>query len=130
MHELSLCQSIQGIVDRARDGRPVATVHLRVGRLRQVVPETLSYCWGLVTEAGPLAGSVLDVDHVPVVLDCRDCGERTTVADALLLTCGACGSGAIRVASGEELLVTSIDLAPRGPTAPATTPTTHTAEED
>lgn len=110
MHELSLCQSIHGIVDRAREGRPVEVVHLQVGRLRQVVPETLAYCWTLVTDGGPLAGSRLDIDHVPVVLDCGDCGRRTTVADALLLTCGSCGSGAIGVVSGEELLVTSIDL--------------------
>ena len=111
MHELSLCQSIHRIVDRAREGRPVEVVNLRVGRLRQVVPETLAYCWTLVIDGGPLAGSRLEVDQVPVVLDCADCGRRTTLADALLLTCGCCGSGSISVVSGEELLVTSIDLA-------------------
>ena len=55
MHELSLCQSIYGITDRAREGRPVVTVRLRVGALRQVVPETLKYCWGVVTDTTPLA---------------------------------------------------------------------------
>jgi hydrogenase nickel incorporation protein HypA/HybF len=125
VHELSLCQSIHGIVDRAREGRPVEVVHLQVGQLRQVVPETLAYCWTLVTDGGPLAGSRLDVDHVPVVLDCGDCGRRTTVADALLLSCGSCGSGTIAVVSGEELLVTSIDLAEppdRDPADPTPTP--------
>ncbi len=117
MHELSLCQSIHGIVDRAREGRPVEIVHLQVGQLRQVVPETLAYCWTLVTDASPLAGSRLEIDHVPVVLDCGDCGRRTTVADALLLSCGSCGSGTISLVSGEELLVTSIDLADPTPVA-------------
>lgn len=111
MHELSLCQSILAIADRAREGRPVSVVHLQVGRFRQVVPETLVYCWSLVTEDTGLAGSRLEVDHVPLVLDCADCGRRTTIADALLLTCGSCGSGAITVVTGEELLVTSLDLA-------------------
>jgi hydrogenase nickel incorporation protein HypA/HybF len=115
MHELSLCQSIHGIVDRAREGRPVETVNLQVGRLRQVVPETLAYCWTLVADGTGLAGSRLEIDHVPVVLDCADCGGRTTVADALLLTCGSCGSGSISVVTGDELLVTSIDLAGRDP---------------
>ena len=110
MHELSLCRSIHDIVDRAREGRTVSAVNLQVGQLRQVVPDTLTYCWDLVCAGGPLAGSTLVVDHVPVVLDCRDCGERTTAVHALVLTCGSCGSGAVDLSSGEELLVTSLDL--------------------
>jgi hydrogenase nickel incorporation protein HypA/HybF len=110
MHELSLCRSIHGIVDRARGERRVRTVHLQVGRLRQVVPETLVHCWGLVTEDGPLDGSTLEVDHVPVVLHCEDCATDTTVENVLLLTCGACGSGRVRPVTGEEFLVTSLDL--------------------
>ncbi|MCL8025396.1 hydrogenase maturation nickel metallochaperone HypA [Nocardioides bruguierae] len=126
MHELSLCRSIAGIVENARGGRAVATVHLRVGQLRQVVPETLVYCWGLVSDGGPLAGSRLEVESVPVVLDCRACGETTTVAHVLVLTCAACGSGDIVVRTGEELLVTSLDLAPPTPD-PDPTPTEQEA---
>jgi len=110
VHELSLCRSIYGIVDRGREQREVQVVHLQVGQLRQVVPETLEYCWGLVTDATPLAGSRLDIDHVPVVLDCRACSARTTVAHTLVLTCGKCGSGDIALHSGEEFMVTSVDL--------------------
>lgn len=117
MHELSLCRGIYGIVDRARDGRSVTAVHLQVGQLRQVVPETLVYCWGLITESTPLAGADLDIDHVPVVLDCTACGGRTTVAHALVLTCSACSSGDITLHTGEEMLVTSIDLLPLVSTA-------------
>lgn len=125
MHELSLCQSMVGIVERARDGRPVRTVRVRIGELRQVVPETLEYCWGIVTDGSTLAGSVLEVERVPVVLDCRACGARTTVAHALVLTCAECGSGDIRLLSGEEFLLTSIDLETESESAPdlATTPT-------
>ena len=57
MHELSLCQSILGIVDRARAGRTVEAVELKIGQMRQVVPETLVFCWGLVTESTGLDGS-------------------------------------------------------------------------
>ena len=111
MHELSLCRSIYAIADRARSGRPVEVVHLQVGQLRQVVPATLEYCWDLVTEQTPLAGSRLGIDHVPIRLGCRDCGGETEVAERLVLTCGHCGSGAIRVQTGEEFLLTSLDLA-------------------
>ena len=110
MHELSLSQSIGQIVRKHAAGRTVQVVHLQVGQLRQVVPETLVYCWTLVTDATPLAGSRLDIDHVPVVLDCRACAARTSVAHTLVLTCAECGSGDIALHSGEEFMVTSMDL--------------------
>ncbi len=112
MHELSLCRSIYGIVDNARGARSVTAVHLQVGQLRQVVPDTLTYCWSMITETTPLAGSILDIDHVPVRLDCAACGERTTVEHVLVLTCGSCASGDITLHTGEEFMVTSIDLSP------------------
>jgi hydrogenase nickel incorporation protein HypA/HybF len=104
-----LCRSIYGIVDRARADREVQVVHLQVGQLRQVVPATLEYCWGIITDETPLAGSRLDIDHVPVVLDCS-CGARTTVEHALVLTCAACSGGDITLHTGEEFMVTSMDL--------------------
>lgn len=54
MHELSLCQSMVGIVERARDGRPVRMGPGADQELRQVVPETLEYCWGIVTRDSAL----------------------------------------------------------------------------
>lgn len=123
MHELSLCHSIYQVVDRARAGREVRTVYLQVGQLRQVVPETLAYCWGLVTADGPLAGAELAIDHVPVVVRCASCGEETPVEHALVLVCGGCGSGDTKPVRGEEFMVTSLDLAASPVTSrPVTSP--------
>ena len=48
-------------------------MHLRVGELRQVVPEALEYAWTFVVRSTPLDGSTLRLDHVPAVLTCDDC---------------------------------------------------------
>lgn len=110
MHELSLCGAIYEIADRAAAGRQVSVIHLQVGRLRQVVPDTLTYCWTVVCDQTPLAGSRLDVDYRPVTLRCRGCAHDTTVSKDLLLLCRACGSSDVSVTGGEELLVTSLEL--------------------
>lgn len=110
MHELSLCRSIHQVVEKAAGDRRVAVVHLKVGRLRQVVPGTLTYCWGLVSADGPLAGSELAIESVPVVGHCRSCGRDTEVAQVLLLVCEHCGAGPLDLVSGEEFLITTIDL--------------------
>jgi hydrogenase nickel incorporation protein HypA/HybF len=122
VHELSLCCSIYDIVGKAlasRPGHSVEAVNLQVGQLRQVVPESLEFCWGMVTQDSPLAGSMLVIDQVPVVLDCLSCGESTTAADVFMLTCGSCGGGTITVRTGEEFMVTSLDVVADDVVAPS-----------
>jgi len=111
MHELSMCQSIYEIVDRTAAGRPVSLIHLQVGQLRQVVPDTLTYCWTIVSDQTTLAGSQLVVHTVPVTLRCRDCSSTTTLADELLLLCTQCDGADVSVTTGEELMLTSLELA-------------------
>jgi hydrogenase nickel incorporation protein HypA/HybF len=109
VHELSLCKAISGIVERHADGRRVSTVHLDVGALRQVVPDSLVFCWGLANAGTPWETSELDVRLVPARLTCLDCGASTELTEPFLV-CGTCESRAVTIASGDELLVTSIDL--------------------
>ncbi len=110
MHELSLCNSIVSIVDRAAGGRTVDTVHLQVGQFRQVVPDTLVYCWALVTETSRLAGSYLAVESIAITLECGACGAESRPDRGLNLVCGSCGSGNVSMLTGEEFMITSLDL--------------------
>lgn len=110
MHELSICQSIVDAVERHAAGRPVRAVHLTVGALRQVVPDTLAFCWELVNEGTPLAGSELVVEHVPAAVRCLPC-HRTQTLTELLLVCDVCGGSDLTVVAGEEFLITTLELA-------------------
>jgi len=110
MHELSLCRSIESIVLRAAGGRAVSVVEVDCGNLRQVVPSTLEYCWGIVVADTALAGSRLAVNHIPAVLECDDCGHKTTLDDLPIMKCESCGGQNVRVVSGEEFMVAAIQL--------------------
>lgn len=109
MHELSICRSIAKIAQQYADGRPVRTVHIQVGHLRQVVPDTLTYCWGLVVEDTALDGTTLEIEHIPAELSCRACGQVTTIRHPVL-RCEICQSTDTNLDKGEELFVTSLDL--------------------
>jgi hydrogenase nickel incorporation protein HypA/HybF len=111
VHELSLCGAIADIVSRRAGGRHVAAVHLRVGTLRQVVPDTLTFCWTMVTEGTDLEGAELDLERVDALLHCRDCGGTLPMGAAISLACAGCGSFAVDVVAGEEFDVTALDLA-------------------
>jgi hydrogenase nickel incorporation protein HypA/HybF len=110
MHELSLCRSIVDIVNRHADGRDVRAVHLRVGQLRQIVPDTLVFCWGLMNENTPLAGSALEVESVAAEIRCRTCSTTTTISQPILV-CSSCTGTDVEIVAGEEFLITTLDLA-------------------
>jgi hydrogenase nickel incorporation protein HypA/HybF len=109
MHELSLCAAIAGLVrDHAAD-RGVTQVVVEIGHLRQVVPDSLELCWAMVTQDSDLEGARLVIDHVPAVVGCAACSTHSSI-DSPVLVCGSCGSHDVKLLSGEEFLVVSIDV--------------------
>jgi hydrogenase nickel incorporation protein HypA/HybF len=109
VHELSICEAIATAAVGHAAGRPVLSVSLRVGALRQVVPETLSFCWPLAATHPLLADSRLEIEAVPAAVECRECGTRTEL-DRFAISCPAC-EGPVDVVSGEELFLVSLEVA-------------------
>jgi hydrogenase nickel incorporation protein HypA/HybF len=112
MHELALCGAIAEIARRRAGERHVEVIHLRIGELRQVVPDTLQFCWTMVTEDTSLAGCTLNVERIAVELECRSCGQICGMGEQIVLVCDACGALDVAVVAGEEFLVTALDLVP------------------
>jgi hydrogenase nickel incorporation protein HypA/HybF len=109
MHELSIAQAVVAICEQHAAGRRVERVELKVGALRQVVPDALAFSFGLVAEGTVVEGAELAIEEVPVLLACRDCADETEV-DGFPLVCGSCGSAHVDVAGGEELHVESLEV--------------------
>jgi hydrogenase nickel incorporation protein HypA/HybF len=109
MHELAITQSIVDVVsERVGDSR-VSTVHLKVGQLSGVVPRAVQFCFELVTDGTPLQGAELLIEELPGVGYCHDCAMDISLPDLILLC--PCGSANVRVVSGRELTVESIEVA-------------------
>ena len=110
MHELSMCEAIaRTVVDRAAGGR-VLTVRVRIGHLRQVVPDTMTFCWEMLTASTELEGAALQIEHVPATVECEAC-SATTELDAPVLICASCGSRVVTLRSGDELILDSLETA-------------------
>lgn len=109
MHELSICSAIASTAEKHAEGRPVSQVKVRIGHLRQVVPDALQFGWEVVSSTTQLKDAELVIEQVPAIVECLECGTRTTL-DLPILACGACEGFDVKLLSGEELLVVSIDL--------------------
>jgi hydrogenase nickel incorporation protein HypA/HybF len=110
MHELSLCGAVADIVARRAGDRQVRAVQLRIGTLRQVVPETLTFCWSMITAETELDGSHLDIERVPAVLRCNACSAEHEMGAVAAFSCRSCGGFDVSVLAGDEFLVTSLEL--------------------
>jgi hydrogenase nickel incorporation protein HypA/HybF len=109
MHELAIAESVVAIAERHATGRRVASVELKVGHLRQVVPSALTFAFDLLVEETALEGAELRIEEVPAAGRCRDCGADTMLP-YFPLQCVACGGLDVEVTAGEELLVESLEL--------------------
>ncbi|MGI8695740.1 MAG: hydrogenase maturation nickel metallochaperone HypA [Mycobacteriales bacterium] len=110
MHELSLCGAIADIVTRRAEDRSVDVIHVRIGQLRQVIPDTLLFCWSLVVAETTLEGAELQIERVAARLKCRACGDEFDLGNNVTFGCPACGGLDSAVLAGEEFLVTALDL--------------------
>jgi hydrogenase nickel incorporation protein HypA/HybF len=109
VHELAISSAVLETVLRHADGRRVSAVRLRVGHLRQVVPDSLDFYWGIVTRDGICEGSVLAQEVIAARLECTACAREWEI-ELPVFRCPTCGGADVRVAAGDELEVESIEV--------------------
>lgn len=107
VHELAITQCIVDAVCERADGREVSRVRVRVGRLCAVIPDSMQFCFELVTEGTVMTGASLDIDVEEARARCRSCDGEFTMNDALPLC--PCGSADVDVLSGRDLKIVSME---------------------
>jgi hydrogenase nickel incorporation protein HypA/HybF len=109
MHEMAISSAVLESVLRHAAGRQVTGVKLRVGHLRQVVPDSLEFYWGIVTRDSVCEGSVLEQEVIAARLACTAC-EREWAIELPVFRCPSCGGADVTIAAGDELEVESIEV--------------------
>jgi hydrogenase nickel incorporation protein HypA/HybF len=109
VHELSVASAIVATATRHAGGRRVTAVELRLGHLRQVVPESLAFYFEHVARGTLCEGARLTYEEVPARLACDGCGHTWELGEPSF-RCPACGGAAVTIVSGNELEVESIEV--------------------
>lgn len=113
VHEMSIVsgilESVTEVARRAGASR-LCQVNLRIGVMREVVPEAMDLAWEVLCEEDPLTdGCKLTVEDVYPESVCNACGERFT-HDRFHLRCPVCRSADTRLIHGRELDIISIEV--------------------
>ena len=109
MHELSLSSAIVNTAVKHAAGMRVTAVELRVGRLRQVVPETLEFYFEFVARDTVCEGARLEQQVIDARLRCRPCALEWEI-EIPAFRCPTCGGSDVEIATGNEFEVESIEV--------------------
>lgn len=111
MHELSMVESIYEIImEKVREYgiNRVLQVRLVVGQLTGIEDGCIESCFAMYVEKTPIEGAELVIKRMPVKLKCRACGNEYETKIPFS-PCPVCGNNSIRILSGRELYLDSLE---------------------
>ena len=109
MHELSLSSAVLATTLKHADGRRVSAINLRIGRLRQVIPDSLEFYFEFVSRETVCEGARLEMEVIDARLRCRPCRTEWAI-EIPAFRCPTCGGSEVEIASGDEFEVESIEV--------------------
>jgi len=110
MHELGLLsavvKTVEGIMEK-ENLTEVEKIVLQVGELSGVIPRYVEECYPAAVYKTPLEKTKLEMEVVPGIVRCRDCGEEFS-GYLYDLRCPKCGSEKLDALSGRDFLIKEI----------------------
>ncbi len=111
MHELSIAQSLIGLVEREAEKEGftrVLEIRLRMGEYAGIIPDCLREFFPLAAAGTKAEGAALEIETLPARFRCP-CGYEGGV-ERRAACCPVCGSTAIRMVSGREFFVEDLKV--------------------
>lgn len=111
MHELSIIKNILEILEgKAKENNllSISVVHIKIGELRQLVPEFLQMAFETAANDTVAEGARLIIELVPIKMHCAACCQDFRV-EAHEYVCPACASTELTLLSGKEIVIAEIE---------------------
>ena len=111
MHELGVANEILDAALSEADrhaAKKVTSIRLRVGVLRAIEPENLSFLFEHLARGTPAEGAHLEIVEEPIRVECPACG--VSEARAFTFECPRCKGSGVSVTGGDSLSILSLDI--------------------
>jgi len=111
VHELGVANEILDAAIEEADrhaSKKVTAIRLRVGVLRAIVPENLSFLFEHLARGTPAEGARLDIEEEPIRVECAACGGSEV--RTFTLECPRCNGPCVSVTGGDSLSILSLDI--------------------
>ena len=112
MHELPVTQSLLEIALRhaqKSDAKRILSLNIVIGQFATIVDDSVQFYWDLVAQDTMAASARLNFRRIPAELLCQECDERY-IPSPEELACPVCHSENVKIVSGREFFLESIDV--------------------
>jgi hydrogenase nickel incorporation protein HypA/HybF len=112
VHELSITESIlNAAISHAQkaNAKKVTDLHLVIGSLSSIVDDSVQFYWEMISKDTLCEGSQLHFKRLKAQVQCQECKKEYELEHELL-PCPQCGSMNIRILSGDEFRLESIEI--------------------
>ena len=111
MHELGVASEILDVALSEADrhaAKKVTSIRLRVGVLRAIEPENLSFLFEHLARGTPAEGASLEIVEDPIRVECPVCGASEV--RTFTYECPRCKGSGVSVTGGDSLSILSLDI--------------------
>lgn len=112
MHELAVTESILQIAEKhaiQANAKKVTDIYLVIGNLSSIVDDSVVFYWDMISQGTICAGSTIHFKRTPATMLCLACGHSFDL-EGELVPCPKCSSFQLKVQSGEEFWLESIEV--------------------
>ena len=112
MYEFSVTQTVNNAILNLCEQAgwdKVKKILVKVGGIRKVNPELMSFIFTVLSEGTPTEGATFSVMCLPVALKCKACGRKGYRDDGEII-CPSCGSKDVKILSGSEISIESLEV--------------------
>jgi hydrogenase nickel incorporation protein HypA/HybF len=114
MHELSIAQELKTAVEEIMRDHPeerVTEVHVCIGELQSIIPETLHTSFQAITDETALHNTRLIIHPRSIKTHCATCDCEFVIKEFSFI-CPHCQGTQLQVISGDELHIQSLETEP------------------
>lgn len=113
MHELSITQNILKLaLDTAKENKAnkITKINLKIGDFTFVEPECILFYFEQISKNTVAEDAALKIEKIPLKIKCNKCEKESILKDLTLFICSFCKSQDVKIISGRELYIKSIDI--------------------
>ena len=111
MHELGIIENIFRVIEEVAIENSltrVKQVNLKIGKLRQVIPDMLEFAFENVAKGTLCEGAKLFVESIPILMECQACQSQFQVLEHTFI-CPDCDSSKLTMLSGNEVVLDNLE---------------------